>query len=118
MGLLLTVAGVRNTQGTLFALVKGDFTGNQSFIWWSVSIIGVGALGYYKETRALANSFLALILIVLILAQNKNGNNLFAEFRSALQSASNPGSSAPSTSGASDPLASEGKNLSNALGAQ
>lgn len=80
-GIVLTVAGVRNTQGTLFSLLKNDFTGNNSFIWWSVSIIAIGAVGYVQETRKLANAFLALVLIVLILANR----GVFQQFVNALK---------------------------------
>lgn len=78
-GLILSVAGARGTQSNLFTLIKGDFTGNQSFVWWFLSILGIGALGYVTDLRKFANAFLALVLLVLILAQNKNGN-LFQNF--------------------------------------
>jgi hypothetical protein len=80
-GIILTVAGVRNTQGALFNLLEGDFTGNNSFIWWSLSILVVGTVGYVPSTRQLANAFLALILIVLFLA---NGG-VFQKFTDALK---------------------------------
>lgn len=80
-GIILTVAGVRNTQGALFGLIGGDFTGPRSFIWWSLSIVGIGAVGYVPSTRGLANAMLALILIVLVLA-NKG---VFAQFTAAIK---------------------------------
>lgn len=80
-GIVLTVAGVRNTQGTLFSLLKNDFTGSNSFIWWSLSIIGIGSLGYVADLRKLANAFLALVLIVLLLANR----GVFQQFVNALK---------------------------------
>ncbi len=86
-GLLLTIAGARNTQGDLFTLLKGDFTGNRSFIWWTISIIGIGSLGYIPATKKLANTFLALVFVVLILS-NKG---VFAQFISAIKSGPSAG---------------------------
>lgn len=80
-GIVLTVAGVRNTQGTLFTLLKNDFTGSNSFIWWTISIIGIGAVGYVPDLRKLANAFLALVLIVLLLANR----GVFQQFVNALK---------------------------------
>lgn len=91
-GLILTVAGARNTQGQLFTLIKNDFTGNGSFVWWSVSIVGIGAIGYVKDLRSLANTFLALVLIVLVLNTNSKGQNAFTNFLNALR---NVGNSSP-----------------------
>jgi hypothetical protein len=100
-GLILSVAGARGTQSNLFTLLKGDFTGNQSFIWWFLSILGIGALGYIKDLRAFSNAFLALVLVVLILAQNKNGNNLFSNFINAIKSGTG-GAATPATVTAND----------------
>ncbi len=99
IGLLLTVAGARNKQGDLFALVKGDFTGNNSFLWWAISIIAIGALGYIKGAKPLANSFLALVLVVLVL----NNAGVFDKFIAAIKS---------TTGGAVD-LTGSGKSPSN-----
>lgn len=114
-GLLLTVAGARGKQSDLFALLKGDFTGNRSFIWWALSIVGIGALGYIPETKKLANTFLALIFIVLILS-NKG---VFAQFISAVKTGtatpSNDNSQPNPIAGAGDALQTGKDLLSNAL---
>ncbi|HEY6018433.1 MAG TPA: hypothetical protein VIY48_00580 [Candidatus Paceibacterota bacterium] len=80
-GIVLTVAGVRNTQGELYSLLINDFTGQKSFVWWSLSILGVGAVGYVQGLRPLSNAFLALLFIVLIIA-NKG---VFQQFTEALK---------------------------------
>jgi len=85
VGLLLTVAGARGTQGDLYALLKGDFTGNKSFIWWAVSILLIGSLGYLPKMRPVANSFLVLVFLVLILS-NKG---VFDNFISAVKGNAN-----------------------------
>lgn len=115
-GLLLTIAGARGKQGDLFTLLKGDFTGNRSFIWWSISIVGIGALGYIPTTKKLANTFLALVFIVLILSNR----GVFAQFTAAIKSgpASDPANdnSQPNPlSGATDVLKTGKDLLSSAL---
>lgn len=88
VGIVLTIAGVRNTHHALYSLLSGDFTGNKSFIWWALSILGIGAVGYVPSMRPLSNAFLALLLIVLILS-NKG---VFQQFTDALK---NPIPAAP-----------------------
>ena len=84
-GIILTVAGVRDTQSALFALLKGDFTGPNNYTWWAVSVLAIGATGYVDALKQLSHYFLALILIVLILAKYKNGQSVFDEFVAALK---------------------------------
>lgn len=109
-GIVLTIAGVRNTHRALFSLLSNDFTGNNSFIWWALSILGIGAIGYVQNLRPLANAFLALLLIVLILA-NKG---VFQQFTQALKNPIPPApiggasSNQKTASGALQPLAALG----------
>jgi len=115
-GLLLTIAGARGKQGDLFALLKGDFTGNRSFIWWALSIVGIGALGYVPTTKKLANTFLALVFIVLILSNR----GVFAQFISAIKTGpsaepANDNSQANPITGAGDALKAGKDLLSSAL---
>lgn len=76
IGLVLLVSGVRNTQDDLFTLVKGDFTGQNNFIFWTISILIIGAVGYIPRLKPVANSFLVLVIVVLFLS-NKG---FFANF--------------------------------------
>lgn len=87
VGLLLTVAAVRNTQDTLFTLVKGDFTGQANFGYWAAVILIVGTLGYIKPLRGLSTAFLVLLLVVIVLSKGNPGTaggGLFTKFSSAL----------------------------------
>ena len=111
-GLLLVIAGARNTQGQLFTLLKGDFTGNNSFFWWALSIVGIGAVGYIKDLRVVANSFLALVLIVLILA-NKG---VFAKFTQSLQAGTQDGSNQSVFQDSSGQTVGLGQAFSNIMG--
>lgn len=82
VGIVLLVAGVRNTQGMLYAQLLKDFSGNDSFIWWAVSIGAIGSAGYINDDmRRLSNAFLLLILIVLVI----HNRGVFAQLTAALK---------------------------------
>lgn len=82
IGIALLVAGIRDTQDDLFALVKGDFTGDNNFFYWVVSILIVGAIGYITKFKPVSVAFLTLLIVVLFL--RKGG--FFTQFQSAIQS--------------------------------
>lgn len=67
-GLLLVVSAVRGTNSQLYALLKNDFTGSGSFIPWLVSLLSIGALGYFAPIKPIVNAFLLLVIIVLFLS--------------------------------------------------
>ena len=80
VGALFTISAARGTQSTLLTLLKGDFTGKGNFIYWMVSILIVGSIGYIPRLKPVSVAFLALIIIVLFL---KNGG-VFSKATAAL----------------------------------
>lgn len=68
IGIIVFVSGVQGTQSDLWQLVKGDFTGKNSFLVWIAAIAIVGGLGYIKGLRPLSVAFMTLLLVVLFLA--------------------------------------------------
>jgi len=83
VGAAFLVAGVRNTQSTLFGLVRAEFTGPNNFIFWVISILIIGAVGYIPKLKALSDGFLALVILVLILTRgnpNAVGGGFFQQF--------------------------------------
>lgn len=97
VGLILIVAGVKNTQTQLGQQIVGDFTGPGNFVFWIASLGAVGALGYIPDLKKFSIAFMTLILIAMLLAQEKNGKGgFFATFYNALQS----GPVAPAATGA------------------
>lgn len=80
VGIVLVVSAVRGTTDNLTTLVKGDFTGQDNFIYWFVSILIIGALGYIDALKGLSRMFLALVIVVLFL---RNGG-FFQQAQSAL----------------------------------
>jgi hypothetical protein len=68
VGVLFLVVGYRGTERDLITLLKGDFTGPGNFIWWIVSIMVIGALGYVPKLKSLSDGFLVLVLLVLFIS--------------------------------------------------
>ena len=91
IGIILVVAGINNKIPELVGLVKEDFKptdGSTPFYLWVMAIIGVGALGYIKPLKGFSTGFLALILLVILLAQQKRGGvngGFFDKFTQALK---------------------------------
>lgn len=84
VGILLITAGINNKMGELGSLVKEDFRPTENvagFHVWIIAIFVAGSLGYVKEFKPVANAFLALIVIALLLS-NKG---FFAKFTDALK---------------------------------
>lgn len=80
-GTILFVAGIRNTQGTLWTLLKGDLTGQDSFLVWIAAIAVVGGIGYIPKLKPLSIALLTLLLIVLVIKDK----GVFAQLASFVQ---------------------------------
>jgi len=93
LGAVMLTASVRNTVSTngsqegLVDLVKGDFSGQNNFIYWVVSILIIGAIGYIPNAKQLSNAFLVLVIVALLLSKG----GFFAQFQSALQTTTKTG---------------------------
>ena len=88
VGALFLIAAVRGTHTDLFTLLKGDFTGDKNFLVWVVAIFVLGALGYVAGIKPLANAFLLLVVVVILLT-NKG---FFSQFTAGLKSTASTGS--------------------------
>lgn len=117
LGEMLLVSGIQGTQDDLFNLLRGDFTGTNSFIYWLAAIAIVGGVGYIPGMKNFSHAFLVLILIVLIIGE-QNKNNLFQQITTALgATTANAGavnSNATATSGGSSDLQKAGDALKTA----
>ena len=80
-GAYLMIVGIRDKQSRVATLVKGDFSGANSFIPWVFAIIVIGAIGYVDDLRPLSDGLLILILVVLML---HNGTGFFPQLFSDL----------------------------------
>lgn len=82
IGLLLVIAAVQNTQGTLLSLVKSDLTGQNNFVEWAIALFLVGAIGYVPKMRGFSVALLALVILAIFL---RNGTGFFAQLQSTIQ---------------------------------
>lgn len=80
IGVVLLAASVQNTQSQLFTLVKNDFTGSNNYLYWMVSILIIGAVGYIPTLKPISRMFLVLLIVVLFLS---NGG-IFQKFNQQL----------------------------------
>lgn len=103
IGLVLLVAGARGKQNDLFSLVAGDFTGANNFLFWFVSILAIGAIGYIPKLKPLSTAFLVLVILVLFLTKGNPsgvGGGFFSQFTAALkgtETATNSTAETPAT---------------------
>lgn len=85
-GIVLLTAGVRGQSNKLVTLIKGDLTGSNNFFYWILSILLIGSLGYIEDFKALSRAFLVLVLLVLVLANDKGTNGGFVvKFQEAVK---------------------------------
>ena len=83
VGVVLLTAGIRGTSGDLLTLVKDDLSG---FVYWILAIGILGGLGYVDAFRGLSRALLVLVLVVLILAEDKASGTggFFAKFQESV----------------------------------
>jgi hypothetical protein len=103
IGSVLLIASIRGTQGSLFTLVQGDFTGPNNFIFWTLSILLIGAIGYIPKLKPISVAFLVLVVLVLLLSKgnpNTATGGFFSQFFSqigATQAAVNSNTPSPTS---------------------
>lgn len=88
IGALLVVVGYRGTHTDLLDLLKSDFTGSNNFIFWIISILVIGAVGYIPRLKPVSDGFLALVILVLFISNP----GFFARF---MEQVANPVPSMP-----------------------
>lgn len=79
-GTYFLIAGLRDKGQELSDLLQGDFTGKGSFVPWTLAILIVGALGYIGTLKPISDSFMALLIIVLMLHNGGFADKFFADF--------------------------------------
>lgn len=83
-GTVFLLTGLMGDPGKLYDLVRGDFTGQNNYVFWVISILVLGSLGYIESLKNLSRLFVALILIVLLL-DNKGFFAKLQEFINSTQ---------------------------------
>ena len=109
IGLIMVLAGIKNTQDQLGALVSSEFTGEGNFFYWIAGLGSVGSLGYIPPLQTLSRALLLLILVVMILAHG----GFWEQLNSALSGVQKPadqrapGGKGPMGSATPTPIPSE-----------
>lgn len=86
-GVVLLIATIRNTQQQLFLLLANDFTGKDNFIYWFISILIIGAIGYIPKLKPISDGFLVLVILVLFLRKGTGFFDMFQKQVGTTQSA-------------------------------
>ena len=82
IGVGFFVIAVRGTEKQAVALLKSEFIGANSFFPWISSIIILCALGSIKTIRPITDSFVGLVILVMLL---KADNGFFAAFNQQIR---------------------------------
>lgn len=80
VAIILLVTAFQGTTGQMVRMLDDDIFGPKGYIYWFVAIFVVGAIGYIKAFKTLSDTFIFLIVLVLILSHR----GLFAQFNQAL----------------------------------
>lgn len=97
-GIVLVFVGLNGNAGQLYGLIASDFSGPNSFVYWMLAIIVLGALGYIKGLENFSKAFLILVLLVLFL----DNGGFFQQFQAFLKTTQTATPSTPAKpSGAS-----------------
>lgn len=68
IGILFLVLARNGTQNQFENLLKGEFTGNQSFLVFASAFVILGLIGFWKTARPVTDAFIGLIFFVLIVS--------------------------------------------------
>jgi len=93
---VLIFAGLRGQTSNLAKLLANDFTGTNSFAKWMFAIFVIGAIGYVPRLKPVSDAFLGLVIIVILLVNDKNGSGFFTNVSNVLNS-SGSGTAQPTT---------------------
>jgi hypothetical protein len=84
LGVAFILTGATGNPAALWSLIEGDFSGSNNFVYWMLSILVLGALGYVDSIKSLSRLFIILIVIVLLL----DNNGFFANLQQFINSTS------------------------------
>jgi len=97
IGAVLLVAGIRGTYADLWALVKGDFTGTNSYLAWVAAIAVIGGIGYIPKLKPLSISLLTLLLLVIVISRKGVFDKLQQYITAGIPASGGGAAVAPST---------------------
>jgi hypothetical protein len=87
IAVILIITALRGTTGQLGSLLMQDFTGKNNFGIWLFAFFLIGALGYIPSFKKLSDAFLLLVIVVILISNDKNGQGFFTELTAAMNGA-------------------------------
>jgi hypothetical protein len=81
IGMVLLIVGVNGKQEDFQKLMLDLFTGPNNLTYWALAIIMVGALGYIKPLRGFAIAFMTLILVSMLVGNQRFFGELFRQIQ-------------------------------------
>lgn len=85
VGVIFLVAAIRGNQNDLMDLLKSDFGGSNNFLLWVMAIVVIVGLGNFRAIRPVSDAFLGLVILVIVVANYKNGKDIFSSFLSQVK---------------------------------
>jgi hypothetical protein len=98
-GIVLIITGIKGNPSSLWGLVQGDFTGANNYVYWMVSILVLGALGYIPQLKNVSRLFLLLVIVVLLI----HNQGFFAQLQAFINSGSSVTAASASGAAATTP---------------
>jgi hypothetical protein len=116
IAIILIVVGVRGQSTAASKLLASEFTGASSFVPWFLAIMALGLVGYFKPIRPVADAFLGLVILAMLLANNGFFVNLTQAFETAQPSAATPPASGSTGAAPAGPTDATGQPLAPTIG--
>lgn len=112
LGIVLIDLALRGTEHEFAQQLSEDFSGG-NFWAWLAAISIIGAIGYYEPAKRVSNLGIALVVLAMILANEKQ-NGIFAKFSALFTSPPQPAASVPlpKWTGSSSSSSGSGSSLS------
>lgn len=104
LGIIIVITGYEGTFSQFMALLGQDMPG---FLVWAGAIALIGAIGYIPDFAGVSNALLALVLIVIVIADK----GAFANFQALLKSPPQPAGVQQLTSAADQAALAQGPTI-------
>jgi hypothetical protein len=85
-GLVFILTGTKGSPSALYAAFQNDFTGPDNYIYWMLSIVTLGAVGYIPDLKNLSRLFIVLVVLMLLL----HNGGFFTKLQAFIASNSTP----------------------------
>ena len=83
VGILLIIVAINDKMRELGGLIREDFdpSSGKSFAIWIIAVFAIGSLGYVKSMKPVANAFLVLVVVSMLLANRGFFDNFTKAFK-------------------------------------